>query len=322
MQRFESGASEFPQGCLDKLCDFSGFAPDYFTKPSPEFPNPKGVSFRSLRSLTAVKREEAMAAGAIAFEFDDWTSVKYDRPQHDLIHPEGVSPAEAAAQLRAKWGIGLRPIGNVINLLEAHGIRVFSLVEGTRHLDAYSLWRNGTPYIFLNTTKTAERSRHDACHELGHLVMHRHIGSTHPKAEDEANAFASAFLMPPDDLLAETTWGMMLDQLITKKKRWGVSVSSLNYALYKIGRMSEWTYRGNYIALSKLVQGEDSKEPEPMPHETSQIWAKIFTDLWSRGISISRIARELHVPEKQLNDLLFGIAGKQNIPKERTLTAI
>jgi transcriptional regulator with XRE-family HTH domain len=236
IQRFETGEGEFPQGCLDKLCAFSGFAREYFLNPaSPEFPNPDGVSFRSLRSLTAGKRDAAMAAGAIAFEFDDWVSDEYTRPPHDLIQADDVTPAAAAAQLRAHWGIGLRPISNAVNLLEAHGVRIFSLAEETRHLDAYSLWRNDKPYIFLNTTKTAERSRQDAFHELGHLVMHRHKGSAHATAEDEANAFASAFLMPRDDLLAETTWGMTLTDLINKKKRWGVSVSSLNYALHKHG---------------------------------------------------------------------------------------
>lgn len=308
IQRFEAGTHDFPQGCLEKLCDLSGFAPEYFGKASPELPNPDGVSFRSLRSLTAARRDMVIAAGGIAFEFDDWIAERYSRPDHDLRPAENLSPAAAAAQVRAQWGIGQRPIGNAINLLEAHGVRVFSLVEDTRHLDAYSLWRNDVPYVFLNTTKTTERSRHDAFHELGHLVMHRHTGSKHASAEDEANAFASAFLMPREDLLAETHWDMDLRDLIKKKRRWGVSAASLNYALHKAGRLSDWSYRGNYIALGQ--QYGRIEEPEPMTAETSQVWTKILTDLWSQGFSISRIARLLGVSEKQLNDLLFGIASR------------
>lgn len=322
IQRFETGEYDLPDGCLERLSAFSGFAPEYFSKPSPEFPNPDGVSFRSLRSLTASKRDSAIAAAAIAFEFDDWVADEYHRPEHDLIQADDITPAAAAAQLRAHWGMGLRPIGNVVNLLEAHGIRVFSLVEETRHLDAYSLWRNDKPYIFLNTTKTAERSRYDACHELGHLIMHRHKGSMHASAEDEANAFASAFLMPPEDLLAETHWGMTLTELIKAKKRWGVSVSALNRSLFKLDRLSDWSYRGNYISLNKFLKELRDRniavdEPDPMPRETSQVWAKIFRDLWSRGISLSRIATRLHVPERQLNDLLFGIAAEPQIPERK-----
>lgn len=324
IQRFESGEYELPEGCLDRLCSFSGFAPEFFERPSPEFPNVDCVSFRSLRSLTASKRDAAIAAGAIAFEFDDWVADEYERPAHDLIQADDVTPEAAAAQLRAHWGMGLRPIGNVINLLESHGVRVFSLVEETRHLDAYSLWRNDTPYIFLNTLKTAERSRYDACHELGHLIMHRHKGSTHPSAEDEANEFASAFLMPKEDLLAETHWGMTLSELIKAKRRWGVSVSALNRSLYKADRLSDWSYRGNYIALNKYIKdmrdrGLAVDEPETIPRESSQIWAKIFRDLWVRGMPMARIASRLHVPEKQLNDLLFGIAAPPQIPEANQL---
>lgn len=321
IQRFEAGEYDLPEGSFAKLCEFSEFPREFFWLPSPEFPNPDTVSFRSLRSLTAGKRDAAIAASALAFEFDDWVASEYERPDHDLIQADDVTPAAAAMQLRAYWGMGLRPIGNVVNLLESHGIRVFSLVEETRHLDAYSFWRNDKPYIFLNTTKTAERSRYDACHELGHLVMHRHKGSSHPSAEDEANEFASAFLMPPEDLRAETTWGMTLTELIRAKKRWGVSVSALNRSLYKIDRLSEWAYRGNYIALNKYLKELRDRdlavdEPEPMPRETSQIWAKIFRDLWSRGIPLVRVAKRLHVPERQLNDLLFGIAAAPQIPRE------
>jgi Zn-dependent peptidase ImmA (M78 family)/DNA-binding XRE family transcriptional regulator len=307
IQRFETGAADLPITCLERLCMFSGYPKAFFHKPTPEYPSPDGVSFRSLRSLTAGARDAALAAGALAFEFDDWITERYDLSYHSLIDIDRGSPAEAAALLRAKWGIGTRPIGNMVNLLEAHGVRVFSLAEETRHLDAYSLWRNEKPYIFLNTLKTAEHGRYDACHELGHLVMHRHYGWKHLGAEHEANEFASAFLMPPDDLVAEIPWARSLNDLIEKKARWGVSVAALNYALHKAGKISDWNYRGNYIALGKVGR---EVEPNPLPRETSQVWAKILIDLWQQGLSLSRIAERLNLPEKELNDLLFGIAGE------------
>ena len=129
----------------------------------------------------------------MAFEFDDRIAARFEFPEHQLPAISGKAPEDAAAALRAYWGIGVRPIGNMVNLLEAHGVRVFSLVEETRHLDGYSLWRNERPYVFLNTVKTPEHSRFDAAHELGHLVMHQHGGSTHKSAEDEAHAFALGF---------------------------------------------------------------------------------------------------------------------------------
>jgi Zn-dependent peptidase ImmA (M78 family)/DNA-binding XRE family transcriptional regulator len=313
IQRFESGQAEFPPACMERLRTISGYPTAFFCKESsPEYPNSEGVSFRSLRSLTAGARDAAVAAGAIAFEFDDWINKEYDLPKHSLMQTNDKAPERAAELLRARWGIGERPIANMINLLESHGIRVFSLAEETRHLDAYSLWRNDTPYIFLNTLKTSEHSRFDAAHELGHLVMHRHSGSTHANAEHEANTFASALLIPVNDLIAEFPYVRSLSQLIEKKKRWGVSVSALNYALHKAGKISDWHYRSNYIALGKI--GKEN-EPNPMPQETSQVWAKILRDLWSQGLSLSRIADRLALPEKELSNLLFGLTSAPRTPE-------
>jgi Zn-dependent peptidase ImmA (M78 family) len=305
LQRFEGKESDLPQACRDRLLQISGYPEDFFQKGSPEYPNPMGVSFRSLRSLTAASRNAAMAAGALAFELDDWITGQYELPEHELVSMRQAPPAEAAIELRAQWGIGTRPIGNLINLLESRGLRVFSLVEETRHLDAYSLWRNDKPYVFLNTLKTAERSRFDAAHELGHLILHRHTGSSHPRAEIEADEFASAFLMPAEDVLAEIRWVRSLDDLVIKKQRWGVSAAALAYTLHKMGKISDWHYRGYCIALGKLGR---NVEPRPMPKETSQVWSKILTDLWRQGISLSRLADKLRIPERELNSLLFGIA--------------
>ena len=91
---------------------------------------------------------------------------------------------------------------NMVHLFEAKGVRVFSLVEDTRTVDAFSVWRGTRPFAFLNTIKTGEHGRFDAAHELGHLVLHRHGGPSGRRAEDEANRFASSFLMPAADVIA------------------------------------------------------------------------------------------------------------------------
>jgi Zn-dependent peptidase ImmA (M78 family)/DNA-binding XRE family transcriptional regulator len=314
IQRFESGENELSQDTLDALVAVSGYPQTFFYKGFPETPSPDAVSFRSLRSLTARPRDAAIAAATIAFELDDWVQERFDFPAHDLVQMKDFSPQDAALSLRSRWGIGVRPIANMINVLEAHGVRVFSLSEETRHLDAYSFWRDERPYVFLNTCKTAEHSRFDAAHELGHLVLHRHGGPAHRSAEDEANAFASEFLIPSPDLEANVRVIWSVDDLIRAKKRWGVSAAALNYALnhrrFKI--VSDWSYRGFCIELNRIGRGV---EPEPMQPESSQIWAKVLTALWREGVSLSRIATDLAVPERELSNLLFKIASTPKLPE-------
>ena len=305
IQRFERGEADISEDTLSAIVIASGYPRAFFLKGTPELPNMDGVSFRSLRSLTAKPRDAALAAAALAFELDDWVHARFDLPQHDLPQFVGRTPTEAATLLRTRWGMGVRPISNVVNVLESHGIRVFNLSEETRHLDAYAFWRNEKPYVFLNTCKTSEHMRFDAAHELAHLVLHRHSGSKHRSAEDEAHAFASEFLMPTDDLIASIPYVRSLRDIVRHKKRWGVSASSLVYALNRKGRISDWNARGYFIELNRAGR---EKEPDPMPRETSQVWAKVLTALWQEGISLSRIASDISIPESELNNLLFNIA--------------
>lgn len=305
IQRFEAGTHELSSKCIETLVELSGYPKEFFAKDKFDYPDPMAVSFRSLRSLTATLRNAALAAGALAFELDDWIEARFELPEHSLPRLNNPTPADAALALRACWGIGERPIGNMINMMESHGVRVFSLSEETRQLDAYSFWRNDRPYVFLNMMKTPEHTRFDAAHELGHLALHQHGGPSHRSAEDEANAFASAFLMPPADLRARLPVVRGLRDLLDGKKRWRVSTAALAYTLHKQGVISDWHYRGYCIELNKFGR---TNEPFGIEPETSQVWQKILTDLWRRGITISHIAQDLKIPERELSNLLFGIA--------------
>ena len=90
---------------------------------------------------------------------------------------EGVDPVLAAEMLRKEWKMGDGAIPNLLALLESHGIRIFFAGEIGNEVDAFSYWEPKTqcPYVFLTTSKSGERRRMDAAHELGHLVMHRNL---------------------------------------------------------------------------------------------------------------------------------------------------
>ena len=127
--------------------------------------------------------------------------------------------------------------------------------------------------------------------------MHRHGGPTHRSAEDEANAFASAFLIPPSDLRARLPYVRSLRDIIEAKKRWRVSAAALIYAWKREGLISDWHYRSNYIELNKLGREE---EPDGIERETSQIWQTILMTLWQDGLTLTHLARELQLPEREV----------------------
>jgi transcriptional regulator with XRE-family HTH domain len=129
------------------------------------------ISFRAISKLTAGQRDTARSAGRIALMLAEWIEQRFHLPLPEVPSLPTLDPETAAEVVRARWGLGVAPLGNLVRLLEAHGVRVFSLAADCAAVDAFSfVWRQ-TPYVLLNTAKSGERGRFDAAHELGHLVQ-------------------------------------------------------------------------------------------------------------------------------------------------------
>ncbi len=302
-------ADNLEQATIDALAKALGFPKEFFFGDDIDTPSKEDASFRSLTAMTARERDAALSASSFAYLVSDWVSDRFNLPEADLIDLSYERESDAAARiLRGHWGLGEQPISNVIKLLESKGIRVFSLSENTKNVDAFSCWRNDVPYIFLNTFKTSERSRFDALHELGHLVLHRHGNVQGREAEREANKFASFFLIPSVDLMARVPFVTSLQQLIKAKKRWGVSVSALAYRLHKTNVITDWQYRTFCIQINKMYK---NIEPNGLPRESSIVWEKVFRELWKDGQTRQCIAKDLLLPEKEIETLMFGLIGIQ-----------
>lgn len=305
--RLEKGDNEPEEITLNKISQELGFPLAFFEADDLDIPTKDSASFRSLTAMTAREREAALTAGSLAFSLADWVADRFNTPDVDLMDfSHETTPEVAARMLRDYWGLGERPVSNVVKLLEAKGIRVFSLSENTKNVDAFSCWRNGVPYMFLNTYKTAEHSRFDAAHELGHLVLHRHGEAKGRQAENEANQFASYFLIPESDLLSKLPRVSGVDQLIKAKKRWGVSVAALAYRSHKSGLISDWVYRSLCIQINKRF---GKTEPNGLAKEKSVVWDHVFKDLWASGVSKDKLAKELCIPVGELENLVFGLIG-------------
>ena len=263
-------------------------------------------SFRALSTMTAAERDMATSVAQIAFYLYRWIDERYQTPEPDIPDLSMYTPDVAAMSLRSHWGIGERPIGNMVRLLEANGVRVFSLAEKTRRVDAFSLWAGHTPFVFLNTAKTPEHARTDAAHELGHLVMHHHGDQTGKTAEREAQAFAGVFLVPEKSAIA--TVGRLrspsISNLVRLKKAWKVSVALLAHRLHELDLLSYHYYRGICIQLNRYGRGW---EPEGIERETSGVMEQVFGDLKNYGVTRADVARDLNVYPKEVDDLVFGL---------------
>lgn len=310
--RYEKGEVYPNEDNLSALSKILRFPKDFFFGDDLDEPAIESVSFRSLKSLLARDRDAALAGAAFGFLLNDWAEDHFSLPSTDLIDlKEGAEPDAAARHLRQKWGLGESPVRNMIHMLEAKGIRVFSVNESAHALDAFSMWRNGRPFVFLNTLMTAERSRFDAAHELGHLILHKHGGPGGGRAaEDEANQFASCFLMPEASVRSKLPRISVLNQIIKAKKIWGVSVAALNYRVHKLGITTDWQYRKFCIQIAQIY---GKSEPEGLQNERSILWEKVLASLRANRKTKRKIADALLLPVEELEDLLFGLTNMQSI---------
>ena len=280
---------------------------DFFFRDQIETLDVDEVSFRSMSGMRASERESAIAAGSIGLLLSDWVEARFDLPPADVPDLRNEDPEQAAVTLRCAWKLGERPLSRTLKLLESKGVRVFSLSEQTRRVDAFSFWRGDRPYMFLNMVKTAEHTVFDEAHELGHLVLHRHrsLADTLTDLEQEANSFAAAFLMPRRDVLANLPRRLDARAIVRAKSRWSVSAMALARRCYTLERLTEWQYRTVCIELSRM--GYRSGEPNGIAREPSVVWNKVFRALWSERLTKEDVAKELAVPLDEIESLVFGL---------------
>lgn len=171
------------------------------------------------------------------------------------------SPEQIAQIVRAKWRLPMGPVQNMVQSIEAAGIIVISRF-GTRKLDALSHWMpNQRPLFFVNDAVSGDRQRFSLAHEVGHVIMH-HVRLGDP--EDEADAFASEFLMPAREIKPQLR-NLTMAKLGNLKYYWKVSMQALIRRARDLGQINERQYRRFMMQMSK--RGHRIKEPHPIPSE-------------------------------------------------------
>lgn len=314
INRWEKDHQEPAQESLQRIAEALLLPVEFFTQPDIDPIPVDAVSFRALSKTPAFRRDAVLAAGGIACEIASWIAARYRLPEADVpslnlpSKPSMHDVETIALRLRGEWDMGHKPVPNMVHLLEAHGVRVFSLVQDVRDVDAFSLYVEKTPFVFIDTGKTAERQRFDAAHELGHLVMHQGRERLQGReAERQADRFAAAFLMPREDVLAQNLRNANPDRLIQASRRWRVSAMALTHRLGELGLLTEWGYRSACVDLAK--RGYRRSEPgSDLVPESSQVLEKVFAHLRTTGPGVKTIIDSVKVTNDEFNRHVFGLA--------------
>lgn len=177
VSQFESGAARPSPETLHVLSVTLDVPVEFFHQPLVE--THEGF-FRSLRRTAVADRRRARAVAHVAHDLavhaaaaGQFPSGAVPQIRVNSLDAAGEEIERIAGQVREEWKLPPGPIGNVVDLLEHHGVVVIRLPLGSTDVDAFSLPFNDHPVVVLGTDKNDRaRSRFDAAHELGHLVLH------------------------------------------------------------------------------------------------------------------------------------------------------
>lgn len=322
IRSYEKGGASAYRHHIFRLSEALRFPIQFFTAHELDLLDRRAPNFRSMSSMRAAQRDTALAVGSLALDVDRYLRRQVRLPVADVPDLSGHTPDVAATMLRQHWGLGDKPIPNLVHLLESKGIRIFFLMEEAKEVDAFSVWRGGeVPLCLLNTYKSPEHGRFDAAHELGHLVLHRDDAVKVREREHEANAFASGFLMPASGLIPEVPQISSMQPLMALKLRWRVSLAAMVRRVYQLQLISQWQYENMCIAMAR--NGFLKSEPVPgIDREMSLVFDKTFKLLWQQGTTREDIARALYLPLVELDSLTNAGTATQLVRKPSRLSVV
>ena len=267
--------------------------------------------FRSLRKSKEIDREAAQAHAVLLAELI--SVIERHAVLPSLAIPEYPTAPSArtdevdtvAMQLRRDWNLHHEPVADMVSELERHGA-VAARLRLAGDVDAFSWPGIDRPIVILVSDKADKaRSRFDAAHELGHLVMHRrHPRSGDRDLERQAHRFASVFLVPSEPLAAEWPKGRLgWRELIALKRRWQVSMAALLYRAREDGLMEQTTYESAVKYMSRA--GWRRSEPGELgPPERPQLLGHAVRALAQHGIDAQTLRDEAQLPADILNEYL------------------
>ncbi|WP_035611739.1 XRE family transcriptional regulator [Haloferula sp. BvORR071] len=297
-----------------RLYQSLGFPPSFFTTP-PVVPH-ANEGEKLWRSLASAKRLARLRGEvALDWQYELWTHFNsiFDLPKFDLgdfqiksgdytsISYQKIE--DIAMQIRQHWGAGQQPLKNLVRSMERSGIVVNAVNLMAEKLDAVSTIREGTPYVLLNSFEhSAARTRFDAAHELGHILLHSGVGGQALKKdgfailEDQAHYFASALLLPAESFLRDL-WAPTMKCFEELKAKWIVSIQAMMRRALELNAITESQYSYLNIAISRKNWRRVEPLDDSIKVESPKLFAKCLEKLEKeKGVNRLETLEALRLP--------------------------
>lgn len=273
VSQFENGLTSPQFDTLMNIVDKLNFPREYFFEEDDIDIKLGNTYFRSQSKRTKkdeyMQKERVKFAGQLYNFLNEYIEFpKVNLPQFE----EGLSIEEKAIKLREYWGLGEEPIKDVIYILEKNGIVVTTMKTDSNEIDAFTQPQiiNGNQHFIIvlgNDKGTAVRRQFSAAHELAHIIIHDGFMNMDELSneeirnmEDEAHAFAAAFLLPKNAFLKDVSvYPTTLEYYKQLKKKWRTSISAMLVRANHLGVLNYNSYQNMMKKMSRL--GWRKEEP-------------------------------------------------------------
>ncbi len=226
------------------------------------------------------------------------------------------SPEMIASTVRAHWGVPSGPIKNLTSIAERAGIIVGWSRLGGASVSGVTFRVSGNPpIVLLNEQHSADRMRYTLAHEIGHMIMHRFPTAT---MEAEANEFASALLMPANDIVSSFRARRITLQLLAAlKPEWKVAMQALLMRASSLNFLTKNQQR--YLWQQISARGWRRREPAELdlPHEPPTVLPAIIrSHVFDLGYSDDELADLVRISPSEFL-ALYGSGERQSPQKPR-----
>ncbi|MGA2916146.1 MAG: XRE family transcriptional regulator [Sedimentisphaerales bacterium] len=298
VSKFEKGQKGISDLQLSKICKILDYPESFFFQEGSLFGLGIGTVYHRKRKIIPVQKLKLIQAEISRYILllpKIMDNVEFETPNQfcnlDIDDYDG-NAAVIANYVRAQWHIPLGPIDNMIEVVEKVAGVVILCDFGGTNFDAASVWlkeKGLPPFFFMNRKVSTDRLRFTLAHELGHLIMHT---MPNPQMEEQANIFASEFLMPREEI-SEDLNPFSLKRVIRLKLKWKVSIAALIKRAFDLKVINESQYKYYFSQLS--AAGYRKVEPFEIEKEEPQLLKRL----------ISFYRNNLHYSDQELQKTLL-----------------
>lgn len=309
LSKYETGMLEPPPEIVEELAAALGFTKSFFYQndrpygfPPYHYRKRKKLSAKTLGRISAEMNIRRMHIKQMCVSFTRDTNGFIPEIDPDEYHGKAkkrLAPDDAARIVREMWMLPRGPIPNMVELLEDNGAIVVPCDFGTDLLDALSQRVDGMPaLIYINVNAPSDRLRLTLAHELGHMVLHTTTLRDDDAMENEADAFAGAFLLPADDFRPQLRRGLDLRHVANMKLYWKVSMAAIAVRADRLNLVTPYQTKSFFMEMGRL--GYRKREPNEPPREEPKLLKQMVAFHRNKlGYSTLEMCKLLHLAQPE-----------------------